>query len=92
MHSAAWQKTFQQSLHTLFEDIKAFVLPLEEFGLLEDDIFYELFSILRRLHKTCNESVLKQLHKKEPLESEYFRWDLKECSEARRTRGSLCTS
>lgn len=48
----------------LFEDIKAFVLPLEEFGLLEEDIFYELFSILRRLHKTCNESVLKQLHEK----------------------------
>jgi len=48
----------------LFEDIKAIVLPLEEFGLLEEDIFYELFSILRQLHKTCTESVYKQRHKR----------------------------
>lgn len=47
MHSAAQQKTFQQSLHTciLFEDMKAIVFPLEEFGLVEEDIFFpsELF-------------------------------------------------
>lgn len=45
MHSAAQQKTFQQSLHTciLFEDMKAIVFPLEEFGLVEDIFFSELF-------------------------------------------------
>lgn len=52
----------------LFEDIKAIVFPLEEFGLLEEDIFFfcELFSILSRLHKTCNESVYEQLHESNP--------------------------
>lgn len=56
-------------LHS-FEDIKAIVFPLEEFGLLEEDIFFfffcELFSILSRLHKTCNESVYEQLHESNP--------------------------
>lgn len=41
----------------LFEDIKAIVFPLEDFSLLEEDIFCELFSILRWLRKLRNESV-----------------------------------
>lgn len=45
--------------------------PWRNFGLLEEDIFSELFSILRHMHKTCNESVYKQLH-----ESNVRKWVL----------------
>lgn len=45
-----------------FEDIKAHCFSPGGISIAGGGHFCELFSILRRMHKTCNESVYKQLH------------------------------
>lgn len=71
MHSATQQKTLEQSLHTCICLKISRLLFFPWRNLAGGGHFYELFSILSWLHRTCNESVYEQLHK-----SNLRKWNL----------------
>lgn len=71
MHSAAQQKTFQQSLHTciLFEDMKAIVLPLGGFWIGGGQFFFlNCFFVFCVCCKRCVMNLFMSCYRKETLE------------------------